>query len=325
VDLTVLLCTYNRAHLLPAWFDALRCPEATPGLQWEVLVVDNNSSDPTPSVVDRLKLELKMPVRYVFERQQGKSFALNTGIAQAKGQIIAFTDDDALPAADWVHMIHAAFAESCADVIGGRILPRWADPVPPWLERDRELHDWLALMPHDARVELRTRMSNPQIWGANMALRRDVFDRVGGFDTRLGPLGARLYRGGEEVELIDRARNAGARVVYDPRLVVWHIIGPDRMRRSYFRRYAFQNAEGLAWRSDAPAARQLLGAPLHAYRRVSEAFGAWVVAGLRGRDAFRRELDFLHAAGWLWGRWRTHFQSSAGPRSAPGDSRGPQR
>lgn len=306
--MTVLLCTYNRAHLLPAWFDALRCQETPPGLQWELLVVDNNSRDATPSVVEGLKHELKTPVRYVFEGHQGKSFALNTGIGQAMGQVIAFTDDDALPAADWVAMTHAAFEESRAEVVGGRILPRWADPVPAWLEHDRELHDWLALMPHDARVELTTRVHTPQIWGANMAVRRDVFERVGGFDTRLGPLGARLYRGGEEVELVDRARKAGARIVYDPRLVVWHIIGPDRMRRSYFRRYAFQNAEGLALRSDAPAARQLLGAPLHAYRRTSGAFGAWLVAALRRRDAFRRQLDFLHAAGWLWGRWRARFR-----------------
>lgn len=236
-DLSVVIATYNRAHFLQQALRALESQQVPDSLRWEVVVVDNNSRDSTRQVVDTFSKASPVSVQYVFEPRQGQSHARNRGIQESRGAVIAFTDDDVLPAPNWVAGIPAACDRWKADGVGGRILPQWDASPPQWLSQSRDLLTRLALMDSEENRLLTFPMQGwPQVWGANMAFRRDLFEKVGTFDPDRGMVGTKLFRG-EEVDLINRALESGLKVAYDARLTVFHRIGRDRIRRAYFYKF----------------------------------------------------------------------------------------
>lgn len=316
MDASVIVCTYNRAGMLPASLEALAAQRVAPELEWELVVVDNNSSDDTRAVVEAFRTRAPMPVSYVFEARQGLSFARNTGVAVAKGDVIAFTDDDTTPAPDWVAGTVAVLNEFTAQVTGGRILLVWPAPVPAWLAGQPGLFGSLGQMDYDRTQRLVEERGRPQIWGGNMSFRREVFDRIGLFDTTLGRVAQRLY-GGEDVDFVRRALAAGLTAVFDPRLVVWHRVPPERMRRRYFLRWHFQGGEGETFFGPRPSGRTFLGTPLFRYRHALWAVGRWTVSAARRRtDSMERALDLAHALGSIWGYWRRAYSTTGKKESA---------
>ena len=302
MDVSVLIGTYNRAPLLERTLAALGAQEYPASLRWEIVVVDNNSQDGTARCVDAFAARSPVPVRRVHETRQGVSHARNRGIEEARGHILAFTDDDVLPASDWVAGVPAAIDRWAADGVGGRILPLWETPPPAWLAQNRRLLDHLALMDFAGSGLLALPLpAGPQVWGANMAFRRDLFDRVGTFDPCRGMRGRKLYRG-EDTDLVNRALAAGLRIAYDPRLTVSHRIGADRMRRAYFCKLSFDRGECDVQFGPAARGRTLGGAPRWMYRAVVTDLGRWLTAELLGRpDALTRRLDWFDLAGQLSG------------------------
>src|SRR5262249_16256709 len=142
---------------------------------------------------------------------------------------------------------------------------------------------------------------NPQVWGANMAFRREVFDRVGEFDPRRGVSGGRLFRG-EEADLIERMIRLGMRVAYDASITVFHRIGPDPMRKESFRRLAFDDGVGEARASTAGSERWFFAAPSSAYREAFSEFRKWAKRLLLRRPgAFDHELRLRNAMGRVVG------------------------
>lgn len=313
VDVSVIVCTFNRARSLSMTLEALDAQVTPPSLAWELLVVDNNSSDATRDAIARFAASSRIPVRYHFEGRQGLSRARNTGISLARGAVIAFTDDDVQPDAAWVASIALAMGECRADVLGGPILPLWSRPPPRWLEERGRLRAYLSIMEHDQRGQVTLGKHQPYaVWGANMAFRRDVFDRVGRFDVRRGINGTKLYRA-EEHDLTRRALAAGCVVVYDPRVRVRHRIGPDRMRVAYFTRLHFDDAEGTVLAGGALPARHLCGVPPGAYRAAARALWTWLWAMVR-RDP--RTLDRWFALCAALGRIRGFWKRARQPADA---------
>ena len=304
VTVSVVVATYNRAGLLPDTLGALASQETPPSLEWEIVVVDNNSSDATPDLIEAFSKTASMPVRYVLEPRQGLSNARNRGVEEARGAILAFTDDDVLPEPDWIAQVVDAMERWSAHGVGGRILPRWEASPPGWITGNWRHLRRLSIMDFDEGRRLAIPLERePQVWGANMALRRELFDRVGGFDPRLGMIGRRLFRS-EESDLIERALRLGLTIAYDPALIVHHRIGTDRMRESYFRRLAFDSAHGDARVARVVAAPALFGAPLSAYRNAFAAFVSWLILRLRRRPgAFDQELLCLWWVGTITGYW----------------------
>src|SRR5438067_2171623 len=121
---TVLVCTYNRARLLRETLASMQAMGVPVNCRVEILVVDNNSTDNTPEVVAESTRNGAIPVRYVRETQQGKSFALNRGLANASGEILALTDDDVLPATDWLERIVDNFRTRAVTFVFGKVVPR---------------------------------------------------------------------------------------------------------------------------------------------------------------------------------------------------------
>ncbi len=133
-DVSVVISTYNRCSLLARALESLRHQESV-DVCYEVLVVDNNSTDETREITQRVIGEDPEKFRYIFEPKQGVSYGRNAGIASAHAEIIAFTDDDVRVSSSWVSRIKAGFAaEPSADFLGGKVLPHWSGIPPAWLE-----------------------------------------------------------------------------------------------------------------------------------------------------------------------------------------------
>jgi glucosyl-dolichyl phosphate glucuronosyltransferase len=235
MSITVILCTYNRCRDLPTVLDSLAASKLPSEMEWEVLVVDNNSNDRTRDVVAEFCRRSHAPFRYLFEAQPGKSYALNTGIREAKGDIVVFVDDDVRVETDWLLNLTAALHGTEWAGAGGRTLPDGKTPeLPSWLSLDGpySLGGILAAL-FDLGDEPRELDRPP--FGANMAVRRQMFERYGGFRTDLGPSPNReIPRPNEDTEFGRRLMAAGQRIRYEPSAIAYHPIIVERIRKQYF-------------------------------------------------------------------------------------------
>jgi glycosyltransferase involved in cell wall biosynthesis len=134
-DISVIICTYNRCDLLKKSIESLLSQECDQ-VRYELIIVDNNSADQTKQMCQSILSLCDLPVRYIFEPQQGVSYARNAGIAQAKAPILAFSDDDVWVSKNWIASIKRAFDEHPEiAAIGGKVLPEWQEKPPKWLTR----------------------------------------------------------------------------------------------------------------------------------------------------------------------------------------------
>jgi glucosyl-dolichyl phosphate glucuronosyltransferase len=228
-DISVIVTTYNRHSLLCEALKNLLAQEAD-DLRYEVITVDNNSTDKTRLTIESLIEQGHSKLRYVFEPRQGISHGRNAGVARARAPIIAFTDDDVRVAKDWLANIKKTLDEhSEVDFVGGKILPDWPHPPPSWLTRD---HWWpLALLDRGDDV-FYVNAANPlALPTANAAFRRDVFSRVGLFSPE--------FSGREDHELLLRLWREGRQGLYQPAIIVTADVQPTRMTKSYHHRWNY--------------------------------------------------------------------------------------
>ena len=313
---SVVIATYNRATDLRATLASLA--DLRPAGDWEVVVVDNNSTDDTRAVVETAARAFPAPLRYVFEREQGRSPALNAGIRVAAGDIIATTDDDVRVEADWLDRARDGLERLRCDYVGGRVLPIWGAKPPAWLPNRGGKH-WavIALLDYgDRPIEFGSRVP----LGVNMAFRRSAFDRAGLLDPDTGRRAGTLL--GQEVrEWCIRARAVGVRGFYIPDAVVHHVIPATRLRKSYFRRWFYWRGisrallyERAGLDMEAPerpaltagGAAHVFGVPRYLYR-TAIAHARECIAGVMTRDAlasFDHELWLWFFAGIVRQRWK---------------------
>jgi len=276
MKITTILCTYNRCQSLAKALEsttALRLPEPD---EWEVLVVDNNSSDRTREVVGEFCRRYPRCFRYLFEAQQGKSHALNAGIREAHGDILAFMDDDVTVDPTWLQNLTASLHNGEWAGAGGRILPQQTFVPPPWLS----LGEPRALAPFalfDLGPEAGELTETP--FGNNMAFRRAMFEKYGAFRTDLGPRPGSEIRS-EDSEFSQRLLAAGERLRYEPSAVVYHEIPECRLQKKYFLDWWFDKARAEVRGSSIRTRTQwrCSGIPLHMFRRLAVWTLRWMVA-----------------------------------------------
>jgi glucosyl-dolichyl phosphate glucuronosyltransferase len=317
--ISVIIATRDRAALLASTLEALSKQE-WPGSPFEVLVVDNASVDHTPAVTAAAAAATDVPIVYLHEARPGKSHALNTAVAHARGTLLVFTDDDVLPSSAWLATYAAALEETGADYGVGRILPLWEAPPPRWL--GPALYGVLAI-PDGGTQRLRlARGMNEAIMplGANMAVRRHVVDRVGGWNPDLGKLQGTL-RTGEDHEFALKMLDAGFTGVYEPGAWVRHRVPADRLRLAYFARWFYDNgAIDAALEERYPTTRTyLLHVPRYLWRQVIDDFrvtaGAIVTCNMERATA--GGMRVLWFAGYLRRRWSRRRTAGIGAHARP--------
>ena len=243
VRLSIAICTYNRADSLARTLQSFTEAKPIPAGEWELIVIDNCSTDATHAVAE--SFADRLPMRYDFEPQQGLSNARNRVIAVSCGGLVVFTDDDILIGDSWLRAYHATLDNWLgADYFGGPIAPLFPEGKPAWL-RDERMPLISGLIGHyDLGPESRPyaeRDMHP--FGANFGLRRRLIDAVGPFDVELGVKGQAPGRA-EEAEYFSRARGLGfaGRYLADARC--GHCVQSSHLRLRYLYRYGIH--KGLA-------------------------------------------------------------------------------
>ena len=313
-DATILIATYNRAPLLDETLQSLRGLRVRDGRHWDVLVIDNNSTDETRAVVERQSPTFPVSLRYLFEARQGRSSALNAGIAASKGAILAMTDDDVRVEADWLDAACDALQDPSIAYAGGPVAPIWESAPPPWLDLTRgDLWGTIAIQDHGDQPFVYDDARKVPL-GANMAARRSLFAAIGGFRADLGRSSGRLILGQEVPELLMRARAAGHRGLYVPPMRVHHHIPARRLTRSYFRRWWF--GKGVSRRAlermqpvtemgiDLRKTPHLLDVPRYMFGSAVRDAAGWARSAVSGRpaDAFRHQMMLIYFSGYFWAR-----------------------
>jgi glycosyltransferase involved in cell wall biosynthesis len=305
VTISVIIATYNRAALLDDCLAHLRAQRFEPGD--EVIIVDNGSTDDTAAVVTRHQMRFPALVRCLDEPRPGKSRALTTALAVASGDVLAFTDDDVNADSDWLAAIRAAMADPALALAGGPVEPRWEQPAPQWLQLGADgygpLAAPLALLDYGRTPSA---LGARTVLGANLAVRRDVIARVGGFAAHLGKLRGTLLSG-EDHDLCRRVVAAGFRAQYIPTARVRHWVPARRATIRYFLEWFYWSGiTNAALDEEAPAPRRsIAGLPLFLVRRFLAAFPAAPVAAITGNlpKAALHATAAAFAAGYAAKRW----------------------
>jgi len=292
---TVAICTWNRSRLLAQTLEGLATAVVPHGLTWEVLVVDNDSTDDTGAVA--LTFTDRLPLRYVVEPILGLCQARNRALLESRGQYVLFIDDDVLVSEDWLSSFSRAarqFPQAAA--FGGPIEPWWvAEPDPLFLEVFPRLKLGFAAVDH--KREEGPLPSDLQIYGANMAFNKSALGSLR-FDPRLGQRGKNEKRN-DEIEFVSRVRANGGVVFWVPGMRVRHYVDPSRMRLSYLRRITIGEGRADARLNGIPPGARLCGAPRWLVRRCLEMRWRAMLAHTFGRR--RDALLALSEHYYLWG------------------------
>lgn len=277
--ISVVIATFNRCQSLKDTLDSLLRQEIDGSFDYEIIVVDNNSGDATKDVVLSYGDQFNGRLRYLFEPKQGKSYALNKGSNEAKGHLLAYTDDDCILDDKWLKNIAAAFKKHSVDVLTGKVIPRLESPKPDWLDWNNKIF-WGAYVYYDlggAYLENTKEMIFPP--GANMIFNRKSHERFGGFKR---PTRA------EDTEICYEWQKQGAKIGYDPGIVVYHVTPDSRLNKNYVRKWQFlcgKNTATIFKDEYKEAKRTLFGAPLWTYKRVMQS----IIRYLKGLVMFRRD------------------------------------
>lgn len=227
-EISVIICTYRNPLLLRECLISV-LEQDIPSTQFEVLVVDNNSQDTTQAVVDDL-CKQHPNMHYLLEHSQGLSFARNKGIRESSGEIVVFTDDDAIVEKNWITNLTKCFKLS-NDIwaVGGKTLPLWRTTRPEWITDDM----LVSLSIRDYGEEPRYLEWPERIIGVNCAFRKYIFQKTGYFDEQLGRKGDTLYDQ-EDIEIQRIIHQLGKKIFYGPDAVAWHVITEHRTSIEYF-------------------------------------------------------------------------------------------
>lgn len=303
-NISIIICTYNRADNLKACFDCLTAQVVDDNFIWEVLLVDNNSSDLTKQFTDDYATNCNFRLRYTFASQQGLSHARNHGIQEAKGNILIFIDDDIHVNKRWLQSIYNTFTTHSCDAVGGRIhiespakLPKWITPEMYGFLGHQDFGD--DSHPMDGYKEFP--------FGGNMAIRRSVIDKIGLFDTEMGRKGVGLKKEelfkGEETDFFHRLADAGGKFYYQPEALVLHKILFHQLKPGFF--LTLHNNAGLlhARKDLTKHHRTLAGIPLFVYPQLARSIRKYAheLITQGPYKSFRQLMNVIYFLGMMSG------------------------
>lgn len=290
--ISVVLCTYNRAGNLAECFEHLDQQQQAEKIDWELVVVDNNSSDDTAETFERLSRQCGFKSRYLFEGRQGLSHARNCGIEGTDSEFIAFIDDDIRVEPTWIRAIHDTFQRQQCDAVGGPIHVVSPQDLPKWILPD--MYGFLGQVDYgDKTIPLDGVERSP--FGGNMAFRRTALERIGRFNPDLGRKGEgsqadELFKG-EETDFFARLAGNGGTIWYAPDAGVRHKILPYQLKRRFFLTLHYNEGYLNSKLDNSNYQRTAFGVPLFVLPQFLRALGSYLVTTLRkGTDQTIRQL-----------------------------------
>jgi len=235
---SVVVPTYNRARTLALALESLLVQDLDS--PYEIIVVNNNSSDDTMDVIHSFERRAPGRLRFLFESMQGVSAARNAGIGAAHGEIIAFTEDDATAHPTWLRALATTYREHPdAWAVGGRIIQKLPGGYPSWFDPISPRVDMAGLLGCLDYGENTIKLEYPDAaWTGNLSVRKDVLARIGLFNTHLGRVGSQLLCG-EDFDLCVRIHRAGGALYYNGQALVIHQVPSSRLTKRYFRERAY--------------------------------------------------------------------------------------
>lgn len=299
MSVSILIATFSRGEFLKTTLSRLALLKR-PDLLEEVIVVDNAGEEVTQRIVSAMSTRL--PMHLLTERRPGKNRALNRAVPMARGDLVAFIDDDIIVAPDWLtELVEGAARWPDASVFGGRILPRWPARGAPTFEHPFFRHayaiaDWSSGEGY---------YSAGRVFGGNMAIRRSVFAAGWAFAPEVGPEGTTEYVPGSETELTLRLERAGISSVYLPQALVFHRIRPEQLERPWLYARAFRKGRADLYRHPKAHGVRISGVPLALWRDLART--AITVLGSRFSNdvaRFDRAIAYSHMRGMVYERRR---------------------
>ena len=310
MEITVILCTYNRCQSLANSLESLASSQVPESVSWQVLVVDNNSRDQTRAVVEDYCRRYPDRFRYLFEPDQGKSHALNAGIQATTGEVLAFVDDDVTVESTWLQNLTAPLHNGECVGVGGRVLPEQNFSAPHWFS----LQERYALAPlalFDLGSEAGPLTEPP--FGTNMAFQRKAFEKYGTFRTDLGPQPGSEIRS-EDSEFGHRLLAAGEQLRYEPSAIVYHSVAKNRVQKPYFLAWRFGKGRAEIRQFGIPTETRWLvaGIPLYLFRRFAVWIVRWMIA-IEPSRRFSNKLKVWAVAGQILECYRQSHDRKTSP------------
>jgi glycosyltransferase involved in cell wall biosynthesis len=293
---TAAICTYNRCESLQDTLRSLEAQALSGGVQLSILVVDNNSTDRTREVVEVFARTSRHRTRCLAEPRQGVGHARNRALLASESDYLAFIDDDAVAAPDWIERVIRCFEETRADMVGGKVEPLWSVERPRWLSDDL-LGPIMRLDFGPGRKTLAP--GSAYFLTTNCAVRRVSVARYGLVDGSLGRRGDR-WIGGEDPDWCRRWLKLGARLVYEPSAVVRHKVEPQRVTPEFFLRWfediGCTQAHQQPWRWH----HRISVIPAWRWAKLLQAWWNYQAARVRASDAERIRAE-------CWWRFQRGF------------------
>jgi glucosyl-dolichyl phosphate glucuronosyltransferase len=234
--MSVVLCTYNRRDLMAAALRSL-CEQTLAPSSYEIIVVDNNSTDGTRQYVTEF-CRLYPHVRYCFEPQQGLAHGRNSGYQAAQGLYVAYIDDDCTVPREWLAVAHTVVVKIAPALFGGPYRPFYNSLKPNWYRDEYGTYD--------GGPVARALDQYEYLSGTNLFIRRSLLEQLGGFHTEIGMTGNRLGYGEETAfQRQVRQEHHNAMIYYEPRLTVFHLVRSEKMQLSWCAKQMF--VSGRDW------------------------------------------------------------------------------
>jgi glycosyltransferase involved in cell wall biosynthesis len=233
IQVSVIIPTLNRAFFLKnTLLSTLN--QSFPQDEYEIILIDNGSTDNTKQVVEDLNHLNNNRIRYFYDARPGLHIGRHLGAKHARGDILLYGDDDIIASPDWVKEIYFCYSKKEVGGAGGKILPKFETTPPEWLNIFHR--GYLSLLDlGDKSFEMTTN----EIYGCNLSIKKDILFKLGGFHPDAMPQNLIKYRGDGESALISRAMEAGYKTIHNPKAYVYHVIPSSRITIEYFKRRAF--------------------------------------------------------------------------------------
>jgi glycosyltransferase involved in cell wall biosynthesis len=303
--LDVLIATRRRPQMLERALESVFAARVPDSLDVHVVVIGNeNGQDQTIATVQRLGARFPGRLTYLVEPTGGKSSALNRGLRETSGVLVGFIDDDEEIDEHWFDTIAEAFRDPQLEFIGGPCLPKWGATPPNWLPST-----WrgvIGFVDDGDRVMVFGQDAPGILMGGNSVIRRRTLEQVGYYSPDLGPRPDARLLSGEDEELFSRLLAAGAHGLYLPKLRIYHYVPPQRLTKSYYRRWSFWHGVSRSVIDSArPSNVKRVGrVPRYLYGTAARA--AFGTARFLFRDRarqFANELELWHLAGFVYGSY----------------------